>query len=220
MTEKIKFTASYSGGKDSALALYRAVKNGHKPTSLLTTYNEEAGRSWVHGVPAEVLDNVAELMGIPLELVKTGERDDYARDFEAALARLRDRGTRACVFGDIDIQLHYDWCASRCEAAGLESLFPLWNGGRRELVHELIDSGFQAVITIVDTSKLSEKFLGQTLTRELAEKIAAEGADICGENGEYHTFVHDGPLFREPVKFTFGGTVRRGDYAILPVSPA
>ncbi|MDR0877179.1 MAG: adenine nucleotide alpha hydrolase, partial [Treponema sp.] len=160
MTEKLPFAASYSGGKDSALALYRAVKNGGEPVSLLTTYNESAGRSWFHGVPAELLDTVSELMGIPLERVVTGEGDGYARDFEAALIRLRERGVRACVFGDIDIQLHYDWCASRCEAAGLESRFPLWNGSRRELVYELIDSGFKAVITIVDSSRLDEKFLG------------------------------------------------------------
>lgn len=219
MTEKIKLVASYSGGKDSALALYRAIKSGCEAVSLLTTYNESAGRSWFHGVPAAVLDKVSELMGIPLELFKTGAGSDYAQDFEAALARLREqRGARACVFGDIDIQAHYDWCTSRCKAAGLDSLFPLWSGGRRELVYELIDSGFQAIITIVDSSRLSEKFLGRTLTKELAEEIASEGADICGENGEYHTFVYDGPLFREPVPFALGEAVRRGNYGILPVS--
>ncbi|MDR1377502.1 MAG: diphthine--ammonia ligase [Synergistaceae bacterium] len=217
MNDKVKFTASYSGGKDGALALYRAIKSGHEPISLLTTYNESVGCSWFHGVPTEVAGKVAESMRLPLEWVKTGEGSAYARDFEAALTRLRKWGVRACVFGDIDIQLHYDWCASRCKAAGLESLFPLWNGGRRELVHEFIDAGFEAVITIVDTSRLSEKFLGKQLTRELVEEIALEGADICGENGEYHTFVHDGPLFREPVKIQFGEATRRGHYAILPV---
>ncbi|MDR1944057.1 MAG: diphthine--ammonia ligase [Synergistaceae bacterium] len=220
MTGKMKFAASYSGGKDGALALHRAVKSGREPVSLLTTYNEGAGRSWFHGVPAEMLYKVSELMGIPLELAKTGEGDGYAQDFEAALERVKGRGASACVFGDIDIQLHYDWCASRCKAAGLESLFPIWNGNRRELVYELIDAGFKAVITIVDPSRLSEKFLGRTLTRELAEEIASEGADICGENGEYHTFVYDGPLFSAPVNFKFGEVVRRGNCSILPVSLA
>ncbi|WP_059369278.1 diphthine--ammonia ligase [Treponema endosymbiont of Eucomonympha sp.] len=220
MTEQSPFAASYSGGKDSALALYRAIRSGHKPFCLLTTYNEGAGRSWFHGIPAEALAQVAESAGIPLELVKAGEGDGYARDFEAALSRLAERGAHACVFGDIDVQEHRDWCASRCSAAGLESLFPLWNGDRRELVRELNDAGFKAVITIVDTSRLSERFLGRTLTREAAEEIAAEGADACGENGEYHTFVCDGPLFREPLRCTFGKALRRGAYAILPVRTA
>jgi uncharacterized protein (TIGR00290 family) len=217
MNEKINLAVSYSGGKDSALALYRAVKSGGNPVNLLTTYNENAGRSWFHGVPVAVLDKISELMGIPLEVVKTGEGDNYARDFEVALLRLRERGVSACVFGDIDIPFHYDWCDARCKAAGLESLFPLWNGNRRELVYELIDSGFKAVITIVDSSRLGEKFLGRTLTHELAEEIHSEGADICGENGEYHTFVYDGPLFRESVNFKFGEAVRRGNYVILPL---
>lgn len=221
MTERMKFAASYSGGKDGALALYRAIKNGHEPACLLTTYNEKAGRSWFHGVPTEVLNKVSALTGIPLELVRTGESDDYGRDFETALARLKEqRGVQACVFGDIDLQLHYDWDISRCKTAGVEGLFPLWNGDRRELVHELIDTGFKAVITIVDTTHLGEKFLGKTLTKELAEEIAAEGADICGENGEYHSFVYDGPLFREPVDYKLGEIIRQDKYSILPISLA
>ena len=102
---------------------------------------------------------------------------------------------------------------------GLQSLFPLWNEPREKLVYELIDSGFRAVITIVDTTRLSERFLGQTLTRKLAQEIAAEGADICGENGEYHTFVYDGPLFSAPVDFQFGEKIMQGNYAVLPVLP-
>ena len=220
MTEKITFVASYSGGKDGSLALYRAVKKGHKPISLLTTYNESALRSWFHGVPAAVLYNVSELMNIPLELVKTGEGNNYAKDFENALAHMKKRGAHACLFGDIDIQEHRNWCDARCTNAGLTSMFPLWNGNRRELVYEVIDSGIKAVITIVDTSKMSENFLGMTLTRELVEEIAVGGADICGENGEYHTLVYDSPLFREPLQFTLGGIVRSSNISILPVSLA
>ncbi|GHU98795.1 ATP-binding protein [Clostridia bacterium] len=216
--KNIRFVASYSGGKDGALAFYRAVQSGFRPLALLTTYNESAGRSWFHGVPSDLLHTVSASIGVPLELIKTGEGNGYAADFEAALERLKKtKGARACVFGDIDIQAHYDWCDARCKAAGLESAFPLWNGDRRRLVYELIDLGFKAVITIVDSSKLSERFLGQTITREIAEEIAAAGADICGENGEYHTFVYDGPIFKTPVNFKRGDIVRRGGYSILPV---
>ncbi|WP_461612925.1 Dph6-related ATP pyrophosphatase [Clostridium sp. Marseille-QA1073] len=218
MNKEIKFVASYSGGKDGMLALYRAIKSGYEPASLLTTYNESANRSWFHGVPVEVLNKVSQLIDIPLELVKTGAGDDYAKDFEKALLKLKDNGVNACVFGDIDIQAHYDWCDSRCKATKIKSIFPLWNESRKELVYEFIESGFKAVITIVDSSRLSEKFLGKTLTKELIKEIVAEGADICGENGEYHTFVYDGPLFKEPVNFKFDEIIRNGNYSILPLS--
>ncbi|GMO55273.1 MAG: diphthine--ammonia ligase [Termitinemataceae bacterium] len=215
--DKIKIAASYSGGKDSALALYRAIKNGCEPVSLITTYNEDAGRSWFHGVPSDMLDKVSQMLEIPLMRVVTSPGNAYAGDFETALMQLAKHGVQACVFGDIDIQDHYDWCDSRCKAAGIKSIFPLWNGERRELVYEMIETGFKTVITIVDTQMLSEKFLGKTLTKELAEEIALEGADICGENGEYHSFVYDGPLFKGAIEFKFGDVVRNGNYSILPV---
>ncbi|WP_019849956.1 diphthine--ammonia ligase [Desulfitobacterium sp. PCE1] len=217
MNKEIKFASSYSGGKDSVLALYRAIKSGCEPVSLLTTYNKNAGRSWFHGVPVEVLNRVSQLMDIPLELVKTGEGDDYTKDFEKTLLKLKDNGINACVFGDIDIQAHYDWCDARCKVAKIESIFPLWNESRKELVYEFIESGFKAVITVVDSSRLSERFLGRTLTKDLMAEIVAEGADICGEEGEYHTFVYDGPLFKEPVNFKFDEIIRNGNYAILPL---
>ncbi|WIV12924.1 diphthine--ammonia ligase [Proteiniborus sp. MB09-C3] len=217
MNKEIKFVSSYSGGKDGVLALYRAIKSGYEPVRLLTTYNENAGRSWFHGVPVEILNKVSQLIDIPLDLVKTGVGDDYTKDFEKALLKLKDNGINACVFGDIDIQAHYDWCDSRCKVANIESIFPLWNESRKELVYEFIESGFKAVITIVDSSRLSERFLGRTLTKELMAEIVAEGADICGEDGEYHTFVYDGPLFKESIDFKFDEIIRNGNYSILPL---
>ncbi|MHC6203204.1 Dph6-related ATP pyrophosphatase [Breznakiellaceae bacterium SP9] len=221
MNKKIKLAASYSGGKDSALALYRAMKLDYEPVCLLTTYNANAGRSWFHGVPTELLNNVAESIGLPLELVTTGPTDDYGPDFERALAKLKiEYDVNVCAFGDIDIQAHHDWCDARCRNTGIESLFPLWDNSREELVFELIDSGFKAVITIVNSTMLSAKYLGKTLTRELAADIAACGADICGENGEYHSFVYDGPLFKKPININFGELLTNGNYSILPIMPA
>lgn len=217
MTDTIRFAASYSGGKDSVLALYREIRGGHEPARLLTTYNEGVGRSWFHGVPAELLERIGESLGIPLEPVTVGPGAEYASAFEAALVGLRGLGVSACVFGDIDIPAHYEWCDARCRAAGVASRFPLWQESRRELVYEFIDAGFKGIITIVDTQRLSERFLGKVLTREVAEEIAGAGADICGENGEYHTFVWDGPLFRTPVAHRFGDILRSGAYAILPL---
>jgi uncharacterized protein (TIGR00290 family) len=218
MSDILKAVVSYSGGKDGALAFFRAKKLGYEPMSLLTTYNKSAARSWFHGVPTDVLHKVAESIGVPIEIATADTGDGYGKNFETALIRLREKGAEVCIFGDIDIDAHREWNEARCRNSGLKGVYPLWQENRKSLVYELIDSGFKAVITIVDTKQLPERFIGRTLTRELAEEIAAEGADICGENGEYHSFVYDGPIFSEPIDVKFGSVLRNGDYSILPVA--
>jgi len=214
----MKFVASYSGGKESALAVYKAINQGHEPVALITTYNTDAGRSHFHGLPEEVLQDVSASLGIPLWLVKTSG-EAYTKNFEAALARAKEQGAEACVFGDIDIQGHFDWCSERCNNVGLQAMFPLWGRQRRDVVYELIDLGFTANISVINATLVNEKMLGQKLTKDITEAIAAGGADICGENGEYHTFVSDGPIFRYPVSFAFGEKAASGDYAMLGVLP-
>ena len=212
----MKFAVSYSGGKESALSCYRAIKQGHTPVSLITTYNTDAGRSHFHGISEDLLENVSAALEIPLLLVRTGGAD-YQENFEKALRQLKAVGAEACVFGDIDIEGHRVWCSERCDNTGLVPLFPLWGEERKKIVYEFIDSGFVANITVVNRKQLSDDFLGQQLTKEIAERIAAQGADICGENGEYHTFVSAGPIFRHPVSFSFGAAHTSGDYAMLPL---
>jgi len=212
----MKFVASYSGGKESALAVYRAVKEGHEPMALITTYNIDAGRSHFHGLSEDVLGKVADALCIPLWLIKTSGAK-YAQNFEKTLFRAKEHGAEACVFGDIDIEGHIAWCSERCKNVGIAPLFPLLNESRKDVVYELIDNGFIANITIINAKKVSESFLGKQLTKEIAQQIAAGGADICGENGEYHTFVSAGPNFKHPVNFSFGDKFARDDYAFLPV---
>jgi len=212
----MKFVASYSGGKESALAIHRAVKDGHEPIALITTYNTDANRSHFHGLTEDVLESVADSLGIPLWLIKTSGAE-YAQNFEKTLLLAKEHGAEACVFGDIDIEGHIEWCSERCKNVGIAPLFPLLNQSRKDVVYELIDSGFVANITIVNSKKVSEDFLGKQLTKEIAKQIAAGGADICGENGEYHTFVSAGPNFKKPVGFSFGAKYTRDDYALLPV---
>lgn len=213
-----KFAASYSGGKDSALALYRALQAGMEPVAMITTYNTNMGRSWFHGIPRELLEQVAQSIGIPLILIPT-EGQDYEEKFARELIKLRRQGAEACVFGDIDIPSHLKWGQDICREAGLEACFPLWQEPRRALVEEFVDSGFTARITVVDTARLSDRHLGRKLSREVMASIEAEGADVCGENGEYHSFVSDGPMFSRPVDFRFGEKQLRGRYAVLPLLP-
>jgi uncharacterized protein (TIGR00290 family) len=216
---KNKIIASYSGGKDSILALYLAMKNGYQPIRLITTYNSDRARSWFHGLTDPVLDAVSESLQIPIQkIVTTG--DMYAENFVNTLLQLKESGAELCVFGDIDIDEHLQWCRDRCDDAGISALFPLWKRDRKEIVRELINAGFTARITIVNTKLLSAKFLGEILTYELLDEIERDGADVCGENGEYHTFVSDGPIFNNPINVKYGSKITENGYAILPIVSA
>jgi len=216
MEINMKFIASYSGGKESALSLYKAIREGHEPIALITTVNTDEGRSYSHGLSEDVLGAVSKSLGIPLWMVKTSGKE-YADNFEEALLKGREQGAEACVFGDIDIEGHLEWCSQRCENVGIKPSFPLWGRPRKDVVFEMIDSGFVANISTINTKFLSKDFLGKRLTKEVAKQIADTGADICGENGEYHTFVSDGPIFKHPIAFSFGDVATNGDYAMLPV---
>ena len=211
-----RFVLSYSGGKDSVLALHRARKQGMVPQKLIITYNTGLGRSWFHGIPEPLLEQVSQSLQIPISLIRTSG-PAYRENFIRQLQQEKEQGAQVCVFGDIDIAGHLQWCMEVCQEAGLEAFFPLWQQPREELVREFIREGFTAHITVVDTTRLSQAHLGKVLTEELLASIKQDGADVCGENGEYHTFVSDGPVFKSAVPFRFGEAQLRGDYAVLPL---
>lgn len=212
----MKFAISFSFGKDSALAMYRMVQAGHEPVALLNSYDASRGRSWVHGVEPPLMEAVAQSLGLPLILCDC-TADRYNEGLEEGLAKAKAMGAQACAFGDIDLEGHADYDRARCAAAGIACVLPLWQGGREDLVRECLAVGFMPLIKVVRTDLLDASYLGQTLTMPLARKIGATGADICGENGEYHTFVYDGPLFSHPVAATSRGVVDLGDYLALDI---
>ena len=215
--QRKKFVASYSGGKDSVLAIYKAISSGLLPLELITTYNTDADRSWFHGITEEIIQKVSNSLEIPVKLIKTSGAQ-YEENFEKTLADAKNRGAEACVFGDIDIEEHLEWCTKRCEKAGLMPYFPLWKQERKKLVYEFLESGFSAVITIVDTSRMPKDFLGQILSQKVADSIERSGADICGENGEYHTFVFDGPIFGNKIDFKIIEKFEKDKYCILNIN--
>jgi len=212
----MKIAISYSGGKESALALYKAIQMGHTPILLITTFNTDRNHSYSHGINEAILNRVSDSLGIPSMQVKTTDKD-YTNDFEKALTHAKELGAEACVFGDIDIEGHLSWCSERCKNVGIEAIFPLWGRDRTSVVYDCIDSGFVANISVISTKYLSDIFLGQQLTKEIVNSIADTGADICGENGEYHTFVSDGAIFKQPVQFSFSQKFIKNEYAIMMV---
>lgn len=202
----MKFVTSYSFGKDSALAHYRMTQAGHEPIALLTAFNPEHHRSWWHGIQPDLMEAVAQSLSLPLILCECGPAT-YSQEIESGLLKAKAMGAEACVFGDIDIAGHADYDHARCKAAGITCELPLWQDYRDSLVRECLAAGFKPLIKTIQSGILDESFLGQTLTLDLAEQITKAGADICGENGEYHTFVYDGPMYRWPVQIQSHGIV-------------
>ncbi len=217
-----RFFCSWSGGKDSYLALARAALAGGRPEALLCMLHEDGLASRGHGLPLPLLEAQAASVGLPLVTAAT-TWDDYERTYVAALRKLRSRGVEAGVFGDIDLEPHRDWVAGVCGVAGLACHLPLWKEGRRRLLDELLAGGVRATVVAVDAARLDASYLGRVITSELIADFEAAGVDPSGEEGEYHTMVTDAPAFSVPVPLVWDGVVERDghwivDYAIRTTS--
>ncbi len=212
----MKFAMSYSCGKDSTLALHKTMAEGHRPIALIVMVNEDAQRSFFHGADCNMLKSYEDALGIPMILAyTTGE--DYHLKMEQALRRAREMGAEAACFGDIDIKANRAWCEDRCRAAGLAPLFPLWQAGREKNVTELIALGYKCLIKSINNVKLPKDLLGKIMDSETIDIMRSCGIDVCGENGEYHTLVMDGPIFRKPLNFKVGEVLDFGDYSVVDV---
>ena len=197
------FFSSWSGGKDSCLALHRACMAGAKPSCLLTIIGEDGIRSRSHGLRRDVIAAQAAAMGIPL-VTRCATWAGYETVFIDALHEIRKQGITAGVFGDIDFPPHLAWEEKVCAKADVIPFLPLWQSARPALLHEFISLGYKALIVRVDESKLSGEFLGRMIDGEIIGEFQKIGIDPCGENGEYHTVVVDGPLFSKPLSVETG----------------
>lgn len=195
----MRLLVSYSGGKDSTLALYRALQQGHEVVAVMTTSSGKT-QSWFHDINLDLLNYMAKQMSVSFEPVTCGAMNAYTDDFEQAVLQFKDKyQLEGIVFGDIDLQAHRDWCEQRCANCGLKALFPLWKEERREVVDEFINLGFKTIIKRVTKGQLTPNYLGKVLDTTLVDDFVLQGIDACGENGEYHTLVYDGPIFKQPV---------------------
>jgi len=194
-----KALASWSGGKDSCLALWRAQKLGISVTHLLTALDESGLKTRSHGVSKSLIQCQGQSLEIHNEFISASWQD-YEEEFIAKLIQLSDEGITQAIFGDIDLIAHRDWEEKVCTAANIAAMLPLWNENRLSLVSEFLDAGFKARVTCVDGRFLDESFVGVEFDTQFLDRLP-EGVDACGENGEFHTFVYDGPNFSEPVKW-------------------
>lgn len=216
MTSSTSALCSWSGGKDSCFALMKAKAEGYTPAVLLNVLNEEGKISRSHGIPSAVLQRQSALAGIPIKMISSSW-SDYEKKFTAALADLRAEFNLAhAVFGDIDLQPHRDWEEKVCRNAGLEAILPLWHMERKALLHQMLDSGIETMI-ISCNEVMGEKFLGEILTKDLANELKLLGVDVCGENGEFHTLVLNCPLFSERLEVITGPKINHEGYWFLQV---
>ena len=208
------FVCSWSGGKDSCFATMQAIQQGYQPAVLLNVLNEAGKISRSHGIPAHILQQQANTIGLPIHLISSSWQD-YESNFIAALEHLKStyQLTHA-VFGDIDLQPHRDWEEKVCNNVQLEAVLPLWQQDRKALVLQMLDAGIETIIVSCN-SVMGEPFLGKTLTPALIETIEALGVDACGENGEFHTLVMNCPLFKNRIQVEFGEKLLHEGYWFL-----
>lgn len=212
------FFCSWSGGKDSCLALYHAIQNGGRPRYLLTMLVEDGQRSMSHGLPITVFQEQANAIGIPL-ITRPTSWDRYEETFLSALDEIKRNEIEFGVFGDIDLEEHLQWCQRVCSAEGVQPYHPLWKRDRRHLLNEFVGLGFKATIIAVRRGVLDEAFLGKILSQEVIQEIEASGIDASGEAGEYHTVVTDGPIFSSPVRLEIRDRVQKDGCILLSVFP-
>ena len=214
-----KTLCSWSGGKDSYFALLQALQQGYTPGVLLNVLNEEGRISRSHGIPAVILQQQAEAAGLPVELISSSWLE-YEPHFTAALSRLKNQYQLThAVFGDIDLQPHRDWEEKVCAAAGLTAVLPLWQQDRKQLVTQMLEAGIETLIVSCNSS-MGESYLGQTLTLSLVEELESLGIDPCGENGEFHTLVLNGPLFSRRLQVSVTEKLQHENYWFTRLEPA
>jgi len=193
--------SSWSGGKDSCLACYKAMKQGYEVKYLLNFISRESKRGCFHGIEGELLKFQADLIGIPLVQKEVSpDMEKYEEEFKAAVTELRDKEIRTMVFGDIYLLEHESWIKRVCNDLKINSMEPLWENSPESIIEEFINLGFKAVIVSCKADIMGKEFLGRYVDRSLVKELKKKDICPCGEKGEYHTLVVDGPIFRKPIK--------------------
>lgn len=211
---------SWSGGKDSCLACYQAINSGLKVRYLLNMVNEDGRQSRTHGLSAKLLQVQSQAIGIPLAQ-RRATWDNYEAEFKSMLRAFKQEGITGGVFGDIDIEEHREWIERVCGEVDITPYSPLWGESQDKIMRDFIGSGFEAVVVAAKADLLGEEWLGRRIDLDFIKHLdeLKETKDItpCGEAGEYHTFVFDGPLFNQRIEILETNKVLREGYWFLEI---
>jgi uncharacterized protein (TIGR00290 family) len=216
-----EYAATWSGGKDSCFAHWRAISQGLKVSHLLNFVNENSAKSASHGVDSRLIVLQAQAMESPIIQQRVTWKT-YEAGFKAALGELKPMGVTGLITGDIYLQEHRDWIERVCREIGVEVLFPLWKMDTDQLLTDFITAGFKSLIVSIRAETLGKEWLGREVNSKLAAELhqlaESQNIDPAGEHGEFHTFVYDGPTFKRPMKIIKGGTVFRDNHWFLDIS--
>jgi uncharacterized protein (TIGR00290 family) len=212
---------SWSTGKDSAWTLYKLFQSKkYQVTTLFTTVNQKQDRVAMHSTRSSILSVQAKSLGLHLEIVEIPEPCSNI-EYESAMKNLIEKskifGIKKMAFGDLFLTDIRQYRESQLKQKNIEGLFPLWGQDTKLLANEMIDGGLKAIITCVDTSQLSENFLGREFDKSLLDDLP-DSVDFCGENGEFHTCVYDLPMFSKPINFKLGKKHVSGQFHFIDVS--
>jgi uncharacterized protein (TIGR00290 family) len=196
----MKLISSWSGGKDSCLALFKAIQKGYEISILLNFISEEYKRCCFHGVSNELMNIQSEAIQIPIvQKSVPADMKEYETQFKLAVNELKKRKIQGMVFGDIYLEEHKSWVDRVCNDIEITPIEPLWNLPAEKVVKEFIDIGFKAIVISAKADLFEEDFLGREINYDLISEIKKKNICCCGENGEFHTFVYDGPIFKKKI---------------------
>ena len=208
---------SWSGGKDSCLACYKAMLEGYNVSCLVNTISREYRRVRFHGIRDGLIQTQAEAIGTALVQIETSG-DNYERDFkEGVKSLISNEDIYGMVFGDIHLENSRGWAEKICRELGIRAIEPLYHKRPEEVLLHFIDSGFEAYVTSCQSDLVDKKFIGRRLDKRFLGNISKLGIDVCGENGEYHTVVTDGPIFKQRINFLESQRVLRDGYWFLDI---
>ncbi|ROI00985.1 MULTISPECIES: diphthine--ammonia ligase [unclassified Chryseobacterium] len=209
---KPKALFNWSSGKDSALALYQLLQEDqYEISTLLTSINREFQRISMHGVHVSLLEQQALSLGIPLvkmELPKEPSMEEYQEIMKKTMSGIQSQGITHSIFGDIFLEDLRQYRESQLESIGMKAVFPLWKQNTPDLIQEFLNLGFKTIVTCVNGAYLDKSFAGRIIDHSFIKDLP-ENVDPCGENGEFHTFTFDGPIFKNPIPFEIGETVKK-----------
>lgn len=214
----MKAFVSWSGGKDGTMAFYKAKEN-FEICYLLNMIAENNEYSRSHGIKSICLKAQANAIGIPI-IQKPTTWENYEETYKKALLEIKEKNIIYGIFGDIDLQIHRDWVERVCKEQNIKPILPLWQEERENLIKEFIDSGFEAIIVSTQKKSLGKEWLGRKIDNNFIKDIKKlDEIDVCGEKGEYHTFVYNGPIFKKPVEFKIGEKTEKEKNWILEIIP-
>jgi len=213
MTE---YAASWSGGKDSCLACWKAISQGLKVSHLLNFINTDTTKAMSHGLDSKLIALQAQAMGLPI-LQQKVTWETYEAGFKAALAKLKLKGITGLITGDIYLQEHKDWIDRVCGESDISAVLPLWKMDSAQLLSDFIEAGFKAIVVSVKAEFLGKEWLGRQVDSKLLSELTQKNIDACGEAGEFHTFVYDGPMFKKPVKIGKSISIARDGHWTLDI---